>query len=93
MVDRLAGMYGFVHNTLIFKTSFTYYVGKYIVHQLCNLFAHRLQLHHSKGTLHLSVEVCNTSTLQYISNISSNLFPLNFYNYANVTVVTIINIM
>jgi hypothetical protein len=30
-VDRLAGMYGFVQNILIFKISFAYFVGKYIV--------------------------------------------------------------
>jgi len=32
MVDRLAGMYGFVQTTLIYKLSFAYFVGKYIVH-------------------------------------------------------------
>jgi hypothetical protein len=28
MVDRLSGMFGFVQNTLIFETSFAYFVGK-----------------------------------------------------------------
>ena len=93
MVERLARMYGFVKNNPIFETSFAYFVGKYIVHYLCNLLAHRLQLHHSKGTLHSSTEICNTSILRYISDISSNMFPLNFYNFANVTVVSIISIM
>lgn len=32
VVDRLAGMYGFVQSTLIFEISFAYFVGKYIVH-------------------------------------------------------------
>ena len=91
MVDRLAGMYVFVQNTLIFEITFAYFVGRYIVHQLDTLLAHRLQLHHSEGTLHSSIEICNASILWYISDISSNMFPLNFYNFANVTVVSIIN--
>ena len=32
MVDRLAGLYVFVQNTLIFEISFVYFVGKNIVH-------------------------------------------------------------
>jgi len=32
VVDRLAGMYGFVQNTLIFEISFAYFLGKYVMH-------------------------------------------------------------
>ena len=33
------------------------------MYELCSLFVHQLQIHHSKGTLRPSVEICNTCVL------------------------------
>lgn len=54
---------GLVDLLKMFLQPKAYYLRKYIMYELCSLFVHQLQIHHSKGTLRPSVEICNTCVL------------------------------